>query len=71
MSGRQRELRERAADHPVRVQILDLCKERELSPAALSKALKISISATRYHLLVLLDAHLVKPGEEGRFLLER
>jgi len=58
-------------DHPVRAQILDLCKEREHSPAALSKALKISKSATRYHLLVLLDARLLKPDEEGRFVLER
>ena len=28
------------------------------------------LSATRYHLLVLVDAHLLKRGDEGRFVLD-
>jgi len=60
-----------ALSDPIRLEILDLLRNRELCVCDLNEALKISQSKLSFHLKVLKEAQLVQSTQEGRWAYYR
>jgi ArsR family transcriptional regulator len=57
-----------ALSDPLRVQVLDLLRNRELCVCDLCKALDVSQSKLSFHLKTLKEAQLVQARQEGRWI---
>ncbi|MBD1844158.1 winged helix-turn-helix transcriptional regulator [Cyanobacteria bacterium FACHB-63] len=57
-----------ALSDPLRVQVLDLLRDRELCVCDLCEALKVNQSKLSFHLKTLKEAQLVQARQEGRWI---
>jgi ArsR family transcriptional regulator, arsenate/arsenite/antimonite-responsive transcriptional repressor len=57
-----------ALSEPLRMQVLDLLRDRELCVCDLCNALGVSQSKLSFHLKALRDAQLVQARQEGRWI---
>lgn len=57
-----------ALSDPLRVQVLDLLRDRELCVCDLCEALSVSQSKLSFHLKTLKEAQLVRARQEGRWI---
>ncbi|BAS54812.1 MULTISPECIES: ArsR/SmtB family transcription factor [Leptolyngbya] len=57
-----------ALSEPLRVQVLDLLRDRELCVCDLCEALSVTQSKLSFHLKTLKEAQLVKSRQEGRWI---
>lgn len=57
-----------ALSEPLRVQVLDLLRDRELCVCDLCEALDVSQSKLSFHLKTLKEAQLVQARQEGRWI---
>lgn len=57
-----------ALSDPLRIQVIDLLRERELCVCDLCTALKVTQSKLSFHLKTLKEARLVKARQEGRWI---
>ena len=57
-----------ALSDPLRVQVLDLLRDRELCVCDLCEMLKVSQSKLSFHLKTLKEAQLVQARQEGRWI---
>jgi ArsR family transcriptional regulator len=57
-----------ALSDPLRVQVLDLLRDRELCVCDLCEALEVSQSKLSFHLKTLKEAQLVQARQEGRWI---
>jgi ArsR family transcriptional regulator len=57
-----------ALSEPLRVQVLDLLRDRELCVCDLCEALGVSQSKLSFHLKTLKEAQLVQARQEGRWI---
>ncbi|MEP0920096.1 metalloregulator ArsR/SmtB family transcription factor [Leptolyngbya sp. DQ-M1] len=57
-----------ALSDPLRVQVLDLLRDRELCVCDLCEALDVSQSKLSFHLKTLKEAQLVQARQEGRWI---
>lgn len=57
-----------ALSDPIRLQVLDLLRERELCVCELCQVLEITQSKLSFHLKNLKEAQLVKARQEGRWI---
>ena len=57
-----------ALSEPLRIQILDLLRTKELCVCDLCSALKVNQSKLSFHLKVLKEAELVRSRQEGRWI---
>jgi ArsR family transcriptional regulator, arsenate/arsenite/antimonite-responsive transcriptional repressor len=60
-----------ALSEPLRLQVLELLRERELCVCDLCDAMEISQSKLSFHLKVLKEAQLVHARQEGRWIYYR
>lgn len=57
-----------ALSDPLRIQVINLLRERELCVCDLCEALKVTQSKLSFHLKTLKEAQLVKARQEGRWI---
>lgn len=57
-----------ALSDPLRVQVLDLLRDRELCVCDLCEVLKVTQSKLSFHLKTLKEAQLVRSRQEGRWI---
>jgi ArsR family transcriptional regulator, arsenate/arsenite/antimonite-responsive transcriptional repressor len=57
-----------ALSEPLRLQVLDLLRERELCVCDLCEALEVAQSKLSFHLKVLREAELIRSRQEGRWI---
>jgi ArsR family transcriptional regulator, arsenate/arsenite/antimonite-responsive transcriptional repressor len=57
-----------ALSDPLRIQVLDLLRDRELCVCDLCEALDVSQSKLSFHLKTLKEAQLVRARQEGRWI---
>ncbi len=57
-----------ALSEPIRIQVLELLRERELCVCELCEIMDISQSKLSFHLKTLKESALVRPRQEGRWI---
>ena len=57
-----------ALAEPLRIQVLELLRERELCVCELCEYLGVAQSKLSFHLKILKEAELVRPRQEGRWI---